>query len=252
MSDRKKIVSQPLMIAFISIITLALTACNPAGRHNQQEGNTEVDGDFKPDTDIELTAVKTDMQLLPGAHTAVFTYRSKLISGDDKSLEELPGSYLGPIIRVKPGQKIRVRFKNELPHESIIHWHGLHISPVMDGHPMFAVETGEEYVYEFEVTNRPGTYWFHPHPDKITGPQVYYGLAGMFIVEDENDNLPSGEFDLPLVIQDRTFDDRNQLVYQGDRRMQMQGFLGNRIMINGSASTSLSVSRATYRFRMLN
>jgi blue copper oxidase len=53
---------------------------------------------------------------------------------------------------------------------------------------MYVVGNGEQYVYEFEVNNRPGTYWFHPHPDKITGPQVYRGLAGMFIVE-ENENI---------------------------------------------------------------
>ena len=62
---------------------------------------------------------------------------------------------------------------NKLPRESVIHWHGLHIPPEMDGHPIYAVDNGEQYLYEFEVNNRPGTYWFHPHPDKITGPQVY-------------------------------------------------------------------------------
>lgn len=242
---------QLLKITFIFLFSYILSACNSPGQPKQQ-GNYKTSNDFNPDIDIELTAVKTQMQLLPGPQTEVFTYRSKLISGDENSLTELAGSYLGPIIRVKPGQKIRVRFKNQLPRESVIHWHGLHISPVMDGHPMYAIKTGEEYIYEFEVTNRPGTYWFHPHPDKITGPQVYHGLAGLFIVEDENEKLPDGEFDMPLVIHDRIFDDNNHLIYDDNRMTQMQGFLGKRIMINGSASTRLEVSKATYRFRILN
>lgn len=244
--------SQALEIAFVFILTLTLTACKSSNKQDQKQGNSEIKGDFTPEIDIELTAVKTQIQLLPGRQTDVIIYRSKLISGDENSLADLPGSYLGPIIHVKPGQKVRARFKNELPRESIIHWHGLHISPEMDGHPMYAIETGGVYIYEFEVANRPGTYWFHPHPDKITGPQVYYGLAGMFIVKGENEELPSGEFDMPLVIQDRIFDENNQLVYQFNRMTQMQGFLGNRIMINGSANTNLEVSRATYRFRILN
>lgn len=242
---------QLLKITFIFLFSYILSTCNSPGQDKQQ-GSYEIGKDFNPDIDIELTAVKTQMQLLPGPQTDVFTYRSKLISGDENSLTKLPESYLGPIIRVKQGQKIRVRFKNQLPHESVIHWHGLHISPVMDGHPMYAIKTGEEYIYEFEVTNRPGTYWFHPHPDKITGPQVYHGLAGLFIVEDENEKLPGGEFDMPLVIQDRIFDENNRLVYDDNRMTRMQGFLGNRMMINGSANTRLGVSKATYRFRILN
>ena len=122
-------------------------------------------------------------------------------TGEEGSLEKLPGTYLGPILHVKPGQKIRVRFTNLLPDETIIHWHGLHISPEMDGHPMYAIDKGEKYIYEFTVHNRPGTYWFHPHPDQITGPQVYYGLAGMFIVEDEHEEISSMQW----VINGKTF-----------------------------------------------
>ncbi|MDZ7763618.1 MAG: multicopper oxidase domain-containing protein [Melioribacteraceae bacterium] len=47
----------------------------------------------------------------------------------------------------------------------------------MDGHPKYVIEKGEEYVYEFEVKNRAGTYWFHPHPHELTGPQVYSAFS---------------------------------------------------------------------------
>ncbi|MDD4739959.1 MAG: multicopper oxidase family protein [Bacteroidales bacterium] len=231
----------------------SLAFCQNNGQQKIIRGNYTINENFEADTDIELTAVPSELQLFPGSKTNIYSYQSKLITGQQASLQKLPTSYLGPVIRVKPGQKIRIRFKNQLPRESVIHWHGLHLPPQMDGHPMYAIEKGEQYIYEFEVNNRPGTYWFHPHPDKITGPQVYQGLAGMFIVEGNNADLPSGEYDIPLIIQDRTFDDNNQLVYlQNNRMAQMEGFLGNQIMINGSPERTIEVSKSTYRFRVLN
>jgi FtsP/CotA-like multicopper oxidase with cupredoxin domain len=231
----------------------SLAFCQNNGQQKTIRGNYTINQNFEADTDIELTAVPSELQLFPGSKTSIYSYQSKLITGQQASLQKLPTSYLGPVIRVKPGQKIRIRFKNQLPRESVIHWHGLHLPPQMDGHPMYAIEKGEQYIYEFEVNNRPGTYWFHPHPDKITGPQVYQGLAGMFIVEGNNADLPSGEYDIPLIIQDRTFDDNNQLVYlQNNRMAQMEGFLGNQIMINGSPERTIEVSKSTYRFRVLN
>ena len=235
----------------LSFIVMLLAQCDSGAKNNSQ--NKEVSDDFKADIDIELTAAEDNVQLLPGAKTGVYTYHAKLLKGDDNVLEELADTYLGPIIHVKQGQKIRVRFKNQLPRESVIHWHGLHIPPEMDGHPMYAIENGEQYIYEFKVNNRPGTYWFHPHPDKITGPQVYYGLAGMFLVEEENPELPSGEFDKPLILQDRTFDSDNRLVYLEDSRMaRMQGFLGERMFVNGKAEQQGEVKKTAYRFRVLN
>jgi blue copper oxidase len=219
---------------------------------NPNPGNS-INESFNPDLDIELTAAQRNLQVFTGNKTGVYSYVSDILKAENATVENLPGSWLGPVFRVKQGQKVRVRFKNQLPRESVIHWHGLHIPPEMDGHPMYAVDGGEQYVYEFEVNNRPGTYWFHPHPDKITGPQVYRGLAGMFIVEDDENNLPSGQYDVPLIIQDRIFDDNNQLVYMQNNPMsQMQGFLGNRIVVNGNPENNIQVSKSTYRFRVLN
>lgn len=126
-----------------------------------------------------------------------------------------------------------------------------------DGHPKDVIENGETYIYEFEIMNRAGTYWFHPHPHGRTGPQVYNGLAGMLIVSDDEEeklNLPKGEFDMPIVIQDRAFDQENQLLYLNRGRMdKMMGFMGNRIFINGKPDKNLNLKAgATYRLRFLN
>ncbi|WP_010665182.1 multicopper oxidase family protein [Marinilabilia salmonicolor] len=240
-------------LIFLLLIATGLSACNAQGKSNAQNGSGNASSDFSPDIEIELTAQPVAMQLLDGPKTNIFQYEARLLKGNDSNLSEIQGSYLGPIIRVKHGQKIRVIFKNNLPSESIIHWHGLHIPPEMDGHPMHAVDNGEQYVYEFTVVDRPGTYWFHPHPDKITGPQVYRGLAGLFIIEDEKKQLPSGAYDQPLVIQDRSFDSDNQLIYlEGSPMQRMQGFLGDQIFINGQKKLTQDVNKGTYRFRILN
>jgi blue copper oxidase len=106
--------------------------------------------------------------------------------------------------------------------------------------------------YDFTVENRPGTYWYHPHPEGRTGFQVHAGMAGFFLVTDADDaarGLPAPEFDLPLVIQDRILDGDSQLVYAPN---QMLGFLGDRILVNGRADASLDVKAGTYRLRLLN
>ncbi|MGM0375983.1 MAG: multicopper oxidase family protein [Bacteroidota bacterium] len=236
------------------LLIIALTACSSKGSENSSSESNKPDSDFQADVEIELTAEPTAMQLLPGNQTDVFHYRAKLIKGEARNLTNIEDSYLGPIIRVERGQKIRVVFNNNLPRESIIHWHGLHIPPEMDGHPMHAIDNGETYVYEMEIVDRPGTYWFHPHPDKITGPQVYRGLAGLFIIEDDQTpDLPSGEYDRPLVIQDRRFDSDNQLIYlEGNRMEEMVGFMGDQIFINGKKNQDAEVKKGTYRFRVLN
>jgi FtsP/CotA-like multicopper oxidase with cupredoxin domain len=126
----------------------------------------------------------------------------------------------------------------------------------MDGHPRLVIPRGATYVYEFEVRNRAGTYWYHPHPHGMTGPQVYGGLAGLFLVSDDEEKaagLPAGEYDIPLVIQDRAFDNRNQLIYLSGHRMeQMTGFLGDWILVNGNPDFILPAATRAYRLRLLN
>jgi FtsP/CotA-like multicopper oxidase with cupredoxin domain len=217
--------------------------------------------DFVPDLEIRLTATEADVPILPGAPTRVWTYRADLLKGDAASVQTLPDSSLGPIIRAQTGQKVRVFFQNDLPGQpSIVHWHGLRLPEEMDGHPRYAIRPGETYVYEFTVNARAGTYWFHPHPDMQTGRQVYNGLAGLFLVSDDEEaaaQLPSGAQDIALVIQDRTFDHDNQLVYAAGSAMDgsmeyLMGFLGERVLVNGRPDYELEVGTRAYRLRLLN
>ena len=237
-----------------------------------------------PDVEILLTATKGEAPVLSGRSTAVWTYRGKVLKGEAGSVQPISGSYLGPIIRVRKGQRVRIHFENALAEASNIHWHGLHVPDDMDGHPRHTAAPGKRYVYEFEIKDRAGTYWFHPHPHGRTGHQVYFGLAGLFIVSDEEEQaaqLPAGEYDLPLILQDRSFDEENRLVFLSDGQAgrgmmgggmmgggmmgggmmgggmmdmmtRMMGFLGDRILVNGRPEATLSMATRPYRFRLVN
>lgn len=204
------------------------------------------------DVMIALTAAPGIANLLPGQATRVWQYQGQVNQGAASSLQTIPDSYLGPILRLQRGQNLKLRFNNQIPDASIVHWHGLSVPDVMDGHPRFAIPQGQAYDYEYRIFNRAGTYWYHPHPHQRTGPQAYYGLAGLLIVSDDEETalgLPSGEFDLPLVIQDRSFDSQNQLLYIADT---MNGFFGDQVLVNGQAQHTWKVQARPYRLRLLN
>ncbi len=205
---------------------------------------------------VDLTAGPATLPIFSGAETSIWRYQSSVREGSAESIQVLSNSYLGPIFRIRKGQRIQVRLKNELPDRTIIHWHGLHLSEEMDGHPRYTIAPGANYDYDFQVLNRAGMYWFHPHTHQLTGSQVYNGLAGLFIVSDDEEaalGLPAGEYDLPLVIQDRTFDSQNQMVYLANGMMdQMIGFLGDTILVNGVPNAKMDVKASAYRLRLLN
>ena len=211
---------------------------------------------FKPDVEIEFTTRNAHIQVLKnGPTTNVQKYYARLLKGPKNTLIPLRGNYLGPILNYEKGQKVRIYFHNRLNEPSIIHWHGLHVPQKSDGHPMYSIAPGERFVYEFEVMNRAGTSFYHSHTHELTAEQVYQGLAGMITVTDDDEKkleLPEGEFDMPLVIQDRSFTSRNQLRYLHGMHGRMSGFLGDTILVNGLPNVTFNVKSRAYRFRALN
>ena len=208
------------------------------------------------DLAVRLTALEDEVQIFPGRPTRVWRFKGELLQGSEAMFQALPETYLGPLFRVRKGQRVRVTFENQIPEVSIVHWHGLHVPDIYDGHPRFVIPKGAVYEYDLHIVDRAGTYWYHPHPHGRTGPQVYQGMAGLFIIDDDEADalgLPSGEYDVPLVIQDRLVDDQNQFVYQISGMMgAMIGFLGNRILVNGRPDFRLEVATRPYRLRILN
>jgi FtsP/CotA-like multicopper oxidase with cupredoxin domain len=208
----------------------------------------------RPAVEVELRAVVRSAILDPrlGRASEVWRFEGRVLAGPAATLTNSDSGYLGPTFRVKRGQRLRVHFKNELPEPSIVHFHGLHVSEANDGHPRLVVGSGGSYTYDFVVEARPGTYWYHPHPHDRTGPQVYRGLAGLFLVVDPDDaarGLPSAEQDLPIVLQERTLSPGGELVYDPN---PMLGFLGERTFVNGLGTQTTTVKAASYRLRLLN
>ena len=155
--------------------------------------------DLNPDpriVEINLEAKIASLEITPGVLTPVWTYN---------------GLLPGPYIRATVGDTVIVHFKNSLPEETTIHWHGVRVPNSMDGAPGLTqapVKPGGEFRYEFVVRDA-GTYWYHPHPD--SSAQVGWGLYGPIVVEDPHDPNVFGD-DLVLMFSDMSLDAQGQLL----------------------------------------
>ena len=199
------------------------------------------------------------------------------------------------------GNGMVVRHVNNLPTSSFesgpsfgvpittVHFHGgHHLSSAdgfptnVDGFPDFLTLPGGHYDHCYplldpgfldfnqnggastllDVTERPSTLWYHDHLLDFTAQNVYSGLAGITVMQDELDSgdeedpnpealrLPGyPEFDIPLVIQDKRFNRDGSLWYNS---FDHDGFLGDKFLVNGAVQPYLEVERRKYRFRFLN
>ena len=186
-----------------------------------------------------LTAQFSSGEILKGKSTNMYDYGTGLV---------------GPMIKANKGATVNVSLQNNLSEKTNIHWHGLILPENMEGHPKDVAAPGESLQYALPIQQRAGTYWYHPHPHGDTAKQVFMGLAGMFIVNDEEEaslNLPSGEFEIPLIIQDKHFEGNN-LDYSPNDDEIMTGYLGEQIVVNGMHAPFLNVAAGWYRLRILN
>ena len=102
------------------------------------------------------------------------------------------------------------------------------------------------------------TLWYHDHALGITRLNVYAGLAGFYLIRDAEEdalNLPSGPYEIPLLIQDRNFGAMGRCsilrAKNGTHPMWMQEFFGDMICVNGKAAPFLEVEPRKYRFRLV-
>lgn len=188
-----------------------------------------------------FTAQRSQVSIFPDAPTEMFTYQA-----------DLPN----PTIRIKKGDVFDLDFMNKLPDPTIIHWHGLIVPEDMDGHPKDTIPTGHTKKYSYPVQQSAGTFWYHAHPHGRTGKEIYHGLSGFYIIEDTEEkqlNLPKGEFELPLMIQDKRFDGKRQLLYKDpDLLSDNNGVMGDVILVNATPLPYHEVKSGKYRLRILN
>ncbi|HEV3422643.1 MAG TPA: multicopper oxidase family protein [Paraburkholderia sp.] len=144
-----------------------------------------------------LIAQPVQHTLIPGNPTTFWQYgqtgasaQTSGQSGSHLGIAAPPGPVVGPLIDVREGDTVEIRFVNRLPQPSTIHWHGLPVPPSQDGNPSDPVAPGASRVYRFTLPpGSAGTYWYHPHPHTMSAEQVFRGLAGPIVVRAAADPL---------------------------------------------------------------
>ncbi|MEI9979688.1 MAG: multicopper oxidase [Edaphobacter sp.] len=196
------------------------------------------------------------------------------------------GSWPGPTIEVRRDQPFSVKWVNALPTRhflpldytihgeeekvppvrAVVHVHGAQTLPEHDGYPdawtTSDSKTGALYKAgpnHFPNAQPACTLWYHDHAIGITRLNIYAGLAGFYLIRDEKEaalNLPSGAYEIPLMLQDRLFLADGSLLYPavvaGTHPVWIQEFFGNTVCVNGKAKPYLEVEPRKYRFRMVN
>lgn len=166
------------------------------------------------------------------------------------------GSYLGPTLRVQRGDDVKLAVTNSLSAGTTVHWHGLLIRGELDGGPHQVIAPGATWRPTLPIRQPAATLFYHSHVHGLTAEQVYRGLAGVLLVTDEEEQglgLPSeyGIDDLPLVIQDRQFQD-GRLVVPSGMMIAMQGRRGDTILVNGAPNPLATVPTRLVRLRLVN
>ncbi len=150
---------------------------------------------------------------------------------------------------------MRVDVANGLDEQTTVHWHGMHLPAAADGGPHTPIAAGGTWHPEWTIDQPAATLWYHPHLHGRTREQVDAGLAGMFIVQDDDESalpLPRqyGVDDVPVIVQDRSFAGDGS--FSGGLGMQFDGVLGDTILVNGTIAPFLDVTTERLRLRLLN
>ena len=203
------------------------------------------------------------------------------------------GGVPGPTIETRSGQPIQVRWVNNLPSthllpidptlhgamdnpdvRTVVHLHGAKVLPTSDGRPEAWFTSGfgqvgpafdPNFKTYFYPNDQPATMlWYHDHAIGITRLNVQAGLAGLYFIRDAQEdalNLPKGRYEIPLFIQDRSFNADGSMFFpvrdweDPDPRVPpvwSPEFFGSTITVNGKVWPFLEVEPRKYRFRIVN
>jgi spore coat protein A len=218
-------------------------------------------------------------------------YRVRMLEFTQQMHSQLPpaklwgyeGQYPGPTIEAQRDKPIVVQWENHLPARHIFdfdpnihgamppapavrtvpHLHGARSPSQSDGLPEKWFTPGNSARYVYPNSQQAATLWYHDHAVGITRLNVYAGLSGFFLLRDADEQsmgLPSGEYEIPLLLQDRTLDDGGQLVYSptwdnGDKvppGVWGPQLFGDLPVVNGAVYPYLEVAPRPYRLRLLN
>jgi len=197
----------------------------------------------------------------------------------------------GPLFDVNQDEAAHVKWINRLPDKhflpvdksihnlanlpevrTVTHLHGSETESASDGYPEAWYTRGynevgpsfKQKVSTYPNHQRGSTLWYHDHAMGLTRLNMYAGLAGMYIIRDNKEkslNIPKGKYEIPLVIQDRSFNNDGSLFYPSQPDDPPENlpnpsirpfFLGDTIIVNGKVWPYLEVEPRKYRFRILN
>lgn len=221
----------------------------------------------------------------------VVEYRVRMIEFQQRMHSQLPptkmwgyeGQHPGPTIEAMRGSPIEVHWENHLPSRHLFaidprihgamppapevrtvpHLHGARTRSDSDGLPEKWFTPGKRAVYRYPNDQQAATLWYHDHAVGITRLNVYAGFSGFYFLRDEEElrmNLPAGEYEIPLILQDRTLDAQGELVYSptfeegtpAPRGAWAPEFFGDLPVVNGAIYPYLDVEPCRYRLRVLN
>ncbi len=184
----------------------------------------------------------------------------------------------GPTFDVRSGQEILVEWVNNLPDKhflpidrnlggagadqpevrAVVHLHGGKAPPDSDGYPEDWIVPGKSALYHYPNKQDAAMLWYHDHAMGINRLNIYAGLFGAFVIRDGVEdplNLPTGKYEIPLMISDRFFTPEGQLYYPVSGKANAQWVpevFGDAILVNGKIFPYLDVAARKYRFRVLN
>ncbi|WP_240667451.1 multicopper oxidase family protein [Streptomyces luteoverticillatus] len=242
----------------------------PVARPVRGEGGADV---------YEVEQREGRVEILPGRKTTVWGY---------------DGIFPGPTFAARSGRRTVLQVRNSLAVPTVTHLHGGVTPPESDGYPtdlllparcspggasrardsMAHDGMGDDHAgrisigyrtYEYPLPQRAATLWYHDHRMDFSAPQVWRGLAGFFLIGDEEEarlSLPGGDRDVPLMLCDRSFEEDGSFRYPSHEHDHPapghghdafpDGVLGDVQLVNGAPWPVLEVSATRYRFRFLN
>jgi len=163
-----------------------------------------------------------------------------------------------PILFARRGERFDALIENALPQPTTVHFHGLTLSQAQDGAGFDPIPPGERKRVRFEVQNRSGLYWFHPHPHGFTAEQVYAGLVGLLVVTDEDDQVLDAALALApdnrlaLAIADVRLGNGVIRPYAPGATDCLNGWFGNQALVNGRLDAAWTVAPGWVRLQILN
>ena len=185
---------------------------------------------------------------------------------------------IAPLIEARSGEPLDIEWVNHLPTKhflpidhsmhgcgpdvpevrAAVHLHGAKARSQDDGYPEDWFVPGKSRTCHYPMDQEAATLWYHDHAMGINRLNTYAGLFGMFLIRDKFEdslNLPSGKYEVPLILYDRDFNASGQLYYatSGDPdHPWIPEFSADGLLINGKLRPYLAVEPRLYRFRALN